>query len=290
MELKDFINLIGRKKATIIYIVLLFLIISLVITFIQPLKYGSTSKLLVVQKYNTYDIYATAKSNEYVSNILSNVVSSYSFYNEVKNSGFAINYDYFKGDNRKQMRIWQKTVSAKSISDSGVIEINIYHPDSRQAYEISKAVNEIIKTKNANYHGLGDRIDIVIIDQPIVSSFPVKPNIFINILIGIVLGIIFALGYIYIFPDEKYSWRLRSLFTRWGRHDQTMILDNSEEYLVDHYGPTEGDYNLSEDYSGSLEDSGESQMADQEDQPVEPQPVRENFVEYIDNEENKENR
>jgi capsular polysaccharide biosynthesis protein len=281
MELKDFVNLIGRKKATTVYIVLLFLIVSLVVTFVQPLKYSSTSKLLVVQKYNTYDIYATAKSNEYVSNILSNVVSSYSFYNEVKNSGFAINQDYFQGDNSKQMRTWEKTVTAKSISDSGVMEISVYHTDWRQALEISKAVNEIIKTKHMNYHGFGDRIDIVIIDQPIVSKFPVKPNIFINILIGIALGLIFALGYIYIFPDEKYSWRLRSIF---GRRDQTIVLDSYEKPLTDHYGPTEGDYNLSEDYSGNLEDSTESQIAGQEDQPV-----REGFVEYID-EDNKENR
>lgn len=284
MELKDFVNLIGRKKATIVYIVLLCLVISLIVTFVQPLKYGATSKLLVVQKYNTYDIYATAKSNEYVSNILSNVVSSYSFYNEVKNSDSAIDKSYFTGDNSKQMRTWQKTVTARSISDSGVLEINVYHTDPKQAYEISKTVDWMIKNKHMNYHGLGDRIDIVVIDQPIVSKFPVKPNIFINILIGIALGLVFALGYIYILPDERYSWRLRSIFRRGGRHDQTMVLDSYEQPLTDYYGPTEGDYNLSEDYSGNLEDSVESQDAVQEDQLV-----REGFVEYID-ENNKENR
>ena len=281
MELKDFLNLISRKKATIIYLVLLFLVVSLIITFSQPLKYGSESKLLVVQKYNTYDVYATAKSNEYVSNILSSVISSYSFYNEVVASDSAIDRGYFKGDNSKQIRLWEKTASAKAVSDSGVLEISVYHPDSRQAYEISRKINEIIKEKHMNYHGLGDRIDIVIIDEPIVSKFPVKPNIFINIVISIILGLIFSLGYIYVLPDEKYSIRFKRVFGRFGRKDQTLVLDNPQEYLADHYGPTEGDYGLSEDYSGNIEDNSQAQP-----QPIEPEPVREGFVEYID-EENK---
>jgi len=281
MELKDFINLIGRKKATITYIVLLFLVISLILTFVQPLKYSSTSKLLVVQKYSTYygyDVYTTAKSNEYISNILSNVISSYSFYNEVKNSGFAIDYNYFQGDNNKQMKIWQKTVSAKPIADSGAMEINVYHTDKNQANEISRAINEIIKTKHMNYDGLGDRIDIIVIDQPIVSSFPVKPNIAINILLGIALGLVFALGYIYVLPDEAYSWRLGYFFNRYDPNDQTFILGNQENYPVDQYGQATGNYNWN--YQVNSEGLSESQI-----------PVRNIFEEPVTEvniEENKE--
>lgn len=206
MDNQKYFSLIKTRKQTIFTIVILFLILSSILTFSQSLKYGAKSKLLVVQNYSVgTDPYAISRSNEYLSNILTQVVYSNSFFTEVLGSGFGISKDYFGSDTRKQMKKWEKTISARAINDTGIITIDVYHPDQYQAGQIAQAINYILKTKNKFYHGGGSQVEVKIIDQPIISRFPIKPNIVLNFSLAFVFGIIFGLLYIYLLPGEKYS-------------------------------------------------------------------------------------
>ncbi|MCX6793025.1 MAG: Wzz/FepE/Etk N-terminal domain-containing protein [Candidatus Falkowbacteria bacterium] len=204
MELHDFINLVARKRKTIFGIVAIFILLGIGVIAVQRFKYSSKSQLLVVQEYNqNIDAYTASKSNEYLSNVLASVVSSNSFFTKVLESGFDIDASYF-GDNPKdQMKQWQKTVSAKSINDSGIIAITAYHPNRDQAEKIDRAINYVLMTQNTAYHGSGDAVKVRLIDQPITSSYPVKPNIFLTLGIAIALGFIAGLVYVYLTPLTK---------------------------------------------------------------------------------------
>jgi len=204
MELHDFINLVARKRKTIFGIIAIFILLGIGVIAVQRFKYSSKSQLLVVQEYNqSVDAYTASKSNEYLSSVLANVVSSNSFFTKVLESGFEIDASYF-GDNPKdQMKQWQKTVNAKSINDSGIIAINAYHPNRDQAEKIDRAINYVLMTQNTAYHGSGDSVKVRLIDQPITSSFPVKPNIFLTLGIAIALGFIAGLIYVYLTPPTK---------------------------------------------------------------------------------------
>jgi capsular polysaccharide biosynthesis protein len=210
-ELKDFFNLIKRKKQTIMSVILVFLVVAMIVSFAQPLKYSSESRLLVVQNFpEETDPYAISKSNEYLTSILSKVISSNLFYEDIMDSGFLINRDYFSKNNntKKEMKNWRKTVYAKPISDSGIIDIKVYHQNKEQLAQIANAINFILKSKHNFYHGAGNNITIKIIDKPIISTWPTKPNVLLNVIVAFIFALILSLSYIYLFPEKKYDIRL----------------------------------------------------------------------------------
>ena len=97
MDLTKFIGLIKSKKQTIASVIILFLAITAIFTFIQPLKYSSESSVLVVQNFPAgADQSFISKSNEYISNILAKVVSSNLFYSDVIKAGFNIDKKYLE--------------------------------------------------------------------------------------------------------------------------------------------------------------------------------------------------
>jgi len=208
MEFFDFINLLKRKKGTILSLVFLAVVISAGVSLINPLKYSAESRLLVVQNTSGVDPYTVSKSNEYLGNLFSQVAYSGSFYNLVLASPYDIDKSYFSGNYNNQMRIWNKTIQTKTLSDTGIIEINVYHPNPYQAQQIALAVNDILINKNSNYQGNGQAIKVNIIDQPLISNYPVKPNLPQNILIALLASLLFSLFYIYILPEESYNIRL----------------------------------------------------------------------------------
>jgi capsular polysaccharide biosynthesis protein len=208
MEFFDFIKLIKRKRGTIATLVFLIVVITVGLSLLNPLKYSAHSRLLVVQNTAGTDPYTVSKSNEYLGNLFSEVVHSSSFYNFVLESQYDIDHNYFSGNYDKQIRAWQKTVQTRALNDTGIIEINVYHTDPNQAQQIALAINEVLISKNSNYQGSGQAIKVNIIDQPLVSSYPVKPNLIQNSVLALAGGLMFSLFFIYLFPEERYNVRL----------------------------------------------------------------------------------
>jgi len=206
MELFEFAKLLSKRKQTVIIIALLILLLTAVFTLVQPFKYGSNLKVLVIQNFSANtDPYVASKSNEYLSNILSKVIYSNSFYNSVLASMFNIDKNYFSGNVKKQMKKWSKTVDAKAINDSGIITINVYHTNRSQTEQIARSIGYTLQTKHSLYHGGGDNVKIRIIDEPITGNFPVKPNVVLNLVLGLIVGLSFALSYVYLFPEERFN-------------------------------------------------------------------------------------
>jgi len=201
-------------------LVALFLIFGLGGSLIQGFKHGAESKVLVYQKFPSgTDIYSINRSNEYLSSVLSEVVKSDSFYSEVIQAGFNIDADYFnqEGNSRDVLKKWGQTAEARPAIDSGMINISIFHPDRSEAEKIARAVNFVLVTKNQNYHGGGENVVIKVIDKPVVSEWPIKPNIPLNLSLALVIGLVIAFTYIYLFPEERYDlsfWRKRRIASK----------------------------------------------------------------------------
>ncbi len=208
MEFLDFAKLLRRKKSTILTIVFLALILTLGISLVNPLKYGAESRLLVIQNTAGTDPYTVSKSNEYLGNLFSQVVYSSSFFEFVVNSNYNVDKNYFSGSYSQQLKLWQNTIQAKTLSDTGIIEIAVYHPDPYQAQQIALAANDVLINKNFNYQGNGDAIKVNIIDQPLISAYPVKPNLPQNLAVALAGSLLLSLFYIYLFPEEHYNLRL----------------------------------------------------------------------------------
>lgn len=202
----DLTSLIRKKRQTLFSIFLVFLVVGLLVLLTQNFKYSTKSKILVIQEgAGRVDPYSVSRSVEYLSDLLTRVVYSNSFYQSVMESDFNIDKNYFGDTSIKQSKIWKKTVAAKSLEDSGIININIYHQDNYQATQIALAVNHVLITKHQNFHGLGSSVKINVIDQPIASTYPTKPNLVYVLLIILAVSLFFGLIYIYLFPENKYD-------------------------------------------------------------------------------------
>lgn len=206
MELFEFIKILNRNKKSLLLSVLIFILVAAGLTFVQPLQYSARSRLLIVQDNGSLlDPYSASKANEYLSNVLTNVVVSTSFYEDVTNAGFDIDTGYFTKSSGQLTQKWQKTVEAKSVGDLGLIEITVYHSDKYQLNQIAQAINYTLKTKNSQYHNAGDKVTIKVIDEPVLSSLPVRPNIILNFLLALFLGVVFGCLLVYLKTINKLS-------------------------------------------------------------------------------------
>lgn len=205
----DLIGLIKQKRHTIISVFLIFLVVGLLFLLTQDFKYGTKSKILVIQEgAGKVDPYSVSRSVEYLSDLFTKVVYSNSFFESVMKSDFDIDQSYFGETSNDMTKQWKKTVSAKALEDSGIIVISVYHKDSYQATQIALAINHVLITEHQNYHGLGDSVKINVIDQPVVSNYPVKPNLIYNFFIILAGSLFFSLIYIYLFPEKRYDINL----------------------------------------------------------------------------------
>ncbi len=205
MEINEFFNLVKARRQTVLKIVLLVLFIVLVVTFVQPLKYSASSKILLTQDSVVgADAYSISKSNQFLTNTLSQVVYSNSFFEQVLASGFNIDINQFSLNQNRKMKQWNKMVSARPISDTGMIVINVYHQDKYQADQVNQAITFVLKTKHSLYHGLANKVSIKIIDKSTLSDWPVKPNVLVNILIGLFMGVVFSFMFVYVFPNSNF--------------------------------------------------------------------------------------
>lgn len=209
MEIDIFLKSIKKRRSLIVGIILAAFILTAALTFLQPLKYSVKSRLLIAQNLSGADPYTVSKSNQYLSNLFSQVVYSSSFFNLTTGAGFNIDTAYFGNDYKSQMKIWKKTIEARSVGDTGIMEIYIYHPNTYQAQQIALAVNQTLISKSFNYQKGGDQVNISVIDQPLISSFPVKPNLILNFIAALLLGAIAAGLYIYFFPEKERRPRLK---------------------------------------------------------------------------------
>lgn len=194
-----FYYLQNLRKNWLIALLVVFLVTGLTftLTIMQPLKYRSTAQLLVGQKYQPgVDTYTATKSADYLSNVLSEVVYSSSFMDEVTSGSYGVKND-FNSRPLQRKKQWLKAVKTKVVSDTGIIVIDAYHQNKIQATQLAQAVVNVLIAKGNLYHGQGDQVFIRLLDSPITTDFPVKPNIFINTILGFIVGILLSLGAVY---------------------------------------------------------------------------------------------
>lgn len=171
------------------------LLLGVVLSFLRPLEYSSTVRILITQELGTVDAYTASLSVERIADDLSNIVNTSSFFDKVINTQYDIDSDYFPADENKRRKIWERTISASVSRGSGLLTIKAYHPDVVQAQNIALAVVEVLIKQGWTYTS-GSDITIQLVDKSLNSRFPVRPNIFVNAFSGLVLGSLSGVGYI----------------------------------------------------------------------------------------------
>lgn len=167
---------------------LLGLVLALIISFIQPLKYSSTARMLILQDVGSgVDAYTATRSEERIADNLSTLVYTSTFFDQVINAGFSIDESIFPADQSKQRKVWERTVKATVARGSGLLSVTAYHRDVEQAEQLVRAISFVLTDRVGEYTSGGD-VSVRLVDEPLNSNWPVKPNVLVNILSGFILG------------------------------------------------------------------------------------------------------
>jgi len=196
-------EIIKREWRKVLVVNMVVLLLGLVITLVRPFEYRAESSVYVVQKSSfSIDAYSASKSEERIASKLGQILYSSSFFEEILTSGYDIEKDYFPEDEYKKRKKWEKTVETKVPGGLSKLEIFVYHPDPRQAMQISQAITYTLTHNKEEFIGISD-VDLKVLDSPLVSKYPVRPNVLLNLILALVIGGALGIAFVLLTYDPR---------------------------------------------------------------------------------------
>lgn len=180
------------------------LLLGVLLSFIGPLEYSSTTRILITQELGAVDAYTASRSVERIADDLATAVYTTKFRESVFEDS-TIDLSYFPEDEERLRNRWEKAISTSVLRSTGFLTIKAYHPDVNEAEKLSLAVAEVLTQEGWTFTS-GGNITVQLVDEPLNSRWPVRPNILVNAFSGFILGAIAGIGYILI-QVERVSRR-----------------------------------------------------------------------------------
>ncbi|PJA92565.1 MAG: hypothetical protein CO133_02500, partial [Candidatus Komeilibacteria bacterium CG_4_9_14_3_um_filter_37_5] len=175
-----YLNKLKNHKNSVISLTLGLVAIVMIVSLVLPQHYGSTTRLLIIQNQSqSVDSYLAAKAAEKIGNMFSEVVYSSSFFDKVWTAGYNIGKDWGETE-RERRKLWQQRIDIQMVPQTSLLEITAYSVDRNQAEQLVQAVSAIVIGQGSEYYGPTDQVQIKLIDKPITSRYPVKPNLLVN--------------------------------------------------------------------------------------------------------------
>jgi capsular polysaccharide biosynthesis protein len=161
--------------------------ISVAYTAFKPFEYRSGFSVLVMEKTDAGDAFAAAKSAERASLSLGQILYTTSFFDEVRESGLLEN-DMFSSDELERRKMWEAKLETRIFPDTGIMKIAAYDEHRERATTLAVAVATTLTKNGPEYLGSGKNIVLKVVDAPLTSKQPVRPNIPLNIALAVLLG------------------------------------------------------------------------------------------------------
>lgn len=191
---QNIFTILQRRKKTVIGITILTVLLIFILTIIQPLRYSSTIGVHIIQKTSpAVDVFSALKSAERISTELAVLIYTPAFYDRVMAAGFNIDKNSFSPVERVKRKQWKNMIDTQVVYGTGILRVVVYHQDQKQATEIARAITYVLTTQAREFTAAQD-VEIKMIETPLVSRWPVKPNILLNLAIGVILGLALGIG------------------------------------------------------------------------------------------------
>ena len=195
--------LMKEKRGAIITAGLLLAALSFLFLIVSEKKFKVNSDFLVVQNAaGSQDIYTLAKSAEYMGKVLNEAVYSELFIDAVEKTG-KVNPEFLPFEKKDRLKEWSKIVKVSRNGDLGIISVQSFYDDSKQAMAISNAVAEVLTTKNNLFRGEGQSIEVRVLSGPVIERNPAPLDIAIAMLGGFFFGMLLMAIRVY-YVNEKY--------------------------------------------------------------------------------------
>lgn len=183
-------------STSIVFFVFLGGLLGAGLSFLRPLEYSSTTRLLILQQIGAVDAYTASRAAERVADDLANIIYTTTFFDKVMATSAQIDDEYFGDDEFKRRKKWGRTVFATVTRGTGLLQIRVYHSDIIQAERVARAVSSVLVTEGWTYTS-GGSISVQLVDDPLNSRWPTRPNVPVNALTGLFLGGLIGVGYVY---------------------------------------------------------------------------------------------
>ncbi len=184
-------------------------IASVVLTVTQPMEYRSAFTVLAIDQDQNLDGYAAAKSAERLSQSLAKTVATTAFadqvYMQLKDRSDMKDNALVSSDAQTRRDEWKKRITAQSYPDVGQVKVSVYQSNQDQVGIIANAVSIAITAYGAEYLGGGNNVVLKIVDTPLTSKTPVRPNVFANVAVGLILGFAGSIAFFLLFAPQAPS-------------------------------------------------------------------------------------
>jgi capsular polysaccharide biosynthesis protein len=157
------------------------------LSFLSPLEYSSSVRLLITQPNAVnVDSFTVLKSNERIAQNLAQLLGTSSFFDNIV--GQAENYDRsaIPQNEYDKRKFWNRSVSVGVEAGSGLMTVTVYAPQVSQARSLVWAASNEIAKQAPNYFGSTVRVSVI--DAPLDSRWYARPNIPMNAAYGAVVG------------------------------------------------------------------------------------------------------
>lgn len=186
-------HLLSRRFGTLLMSGVIVAALFVGVSFFLPLEYRADAQVLIISRSRFgVDPYTVVKSAERIGENIVQVVKTNDFYTKVMTQpNTTIDRSTFENvPERTKRRRWQKAVSASVIYGTGILNVNAYSTDPKQALSLAGAAAAALVGSAPEYVG-GD-VAIKIVNEPVVSRFPVRPNLPMNAAFGFGAGVLLA--------------------------------------------------------------------------------------------------
>ena len=130
-----YVEHLKREWKTVVAFVFLGGLLAVGFSFLTPLRYGATARVLVIQPgTSAADPYTALRAAERVGDSLAQVIYTTDFFNQVLKAS-NVNLDYFPTDEVKRRKMWQRSMDVEVGRGTGFMKITAYHPDKTQAVD-----------------------------------------------------------------------------------------------------------------------------------------------------------
>jgi len=174
------------------FVVLLSLICALIAglsSLFFPLQYRADAQVLIISKTRFgVDPYTVVKSSERVGENIVQVMQTSDFYEKVFSlDEYALDDSLFQNVSEKlKRRLWVQSMQPSVIYGTGVLQISTYSTNKSEAAKLGAASARALELYGWEYVG-GD-VTFKTVNQPVVTSWPARPNILFNTLLGFFVG------------------------------------------------------------------------------------------------------
>ncbi len=200
----DITQLLERHWKTVAVSAAVTMVLAAALSFVRPLEYSSTMRLLIIQKASlNLDPYTAIRSAESIADNLSQIIYTSVFFDKVTSAGFNIDKSYFDPNETKRRAQWERMVSTQVTHQTGFLGITVYHTNKDQASEIARAIAFVLTTEGNQYIG-GHDLEIQLVDTPLQSRFPVRPNVPLNAFLGAVIGVVLSSLYLVVGEARRH--------------------------------------------------------------------------------------